>query len=198
MSAEALLSVLVGIGLSAACGFRVFVPLLLMSIASLSGHLALSPGFEWIGTYPALLAFTVATVVEIAGYYIPWVDHLLDLIASPASVVAGIVVMASSIVGVSPFLRWSLAIMAGGGIAATFQAITGLARGASTATTGGLANPLVSTMEAAGASVFSVLAIAVPLLCVVVIAVLLVLICWPGRVLLRRIRSKPVEFGRAR
>ena len=65
---ETFLSILVGIGLSAACGFRVFVPLLVMSIASMSGHLTLSGGFLWIGTYPALLAFAVATMAEIAGY----------------------------------------------------------------------------------------------------------------------------------
>jgi hypothetical protein len=197
MSAETLFSVLVGIGLSAACGFRVFVPLLVMSIASLAGHLTLSSGFEWIGTYAALLAFAVATAMEIAGYYIPWVDHLLDVIASPAAVVAGIIVMASSIVGVSPFLRWSLAIIAGGGIAATFQAITGLARVSSTAMTAGLGNPVVSTLEAAGATAFSVLALTIPLLCVAAIVIFLSLAYWPGRALLRRIRSRTAEQGRS-
>src|SRR5207302_1413632 len=92
MRMETLLSICVGIGLSAACGFRVFVPLLVMSIASLSGHLPLAHGFEWIGSYPALIAFSVATCVEILGYYIPWLHHVLDTIASPAAVVAGGVV----------------------------------------------------------------------------------------------------------
>lgn len=170
---ETLSSILVGIGLSAACGFRVFVPLLVMSIASLSGHLTLSDGFAWIGTYPALVAFAVATLAEIAGYYIPWVDHLLDIIASPAAVVAGIIVMASSVVGVSPFLRWSLAILAGGGIAGTFQAITGLTRASSTATTAGLGNPIVATVEAAGATAFSILSIAVPVIGLAAVLLLL-------------------------
>jgi hypothetical protein len=191
MTAETVLSILVGIGLSAACGFRVFVPLLVMSVASTSGHLTLSSGFEWIGTNPALVAFAVATAAEIAGYYIPWVDNLLDLIASPAAVVAGIIVMASSVAGVNPFIRWSLAIIAGGGIAATFQTITGLARATSTATTAGLGNPVVSTMEAAGATAFSILAIAIPLAGVAAIAILLALAYWPGRALLWRTRSTP-------
>ncbi len=189
MSAETLLSVFVGIGLSAACGFRVFVPLLVTSIASLSGHLTLSPGFEWIGTYPALVAFAVATVVEIAGYYIPWVDHLLDVIAGPAAVLAGIRVTASSVVGVSPFLRWTLAIIAGGGAAATFQTVTGLTRMASGVATAGLGNPIVATVEAIGATTLSVLAVALPIAGVALIALILVLIYWPGRALLRRIRS---------
>jgi len=178
---EILLSVLVGVGLSAACGFRIFVPPLVMSIAALSGHLTLVPGFEWIGTYPALLAFAVATILEIAGYYIPWVDHLLDLIASPAAVVAGIMVMASTVTGMSPLLRWSLAIIAGGGIAGTVQAITGLTRMASTATTAGLGNPVVATVEAGGSIALSVMAIAIPIIATVTVVVILVIVCWLGR-----------------
>src|SRR6266404_3033095 len=104
---ETLLSICVGVGLSAACGFRVFVPLLVMSIAAASGHLTLAHGFEWIGSNPALVAFSVATVVEIAAYYIPWVDNLLDAIATPAAVIAGTLVTASMVTGTSPFLKWT-------------------------------------------------------------------------------------------
>src|SRR5579859_1441024 len=117
MSMDTLLSVCIGIGLSAACGFRVFVPLLVMNIASLSGHLTLAHSFEWIGSYPALIAFSVATCVEIAGYYIPWVDHALDTIATPAAIVAGTLVTASVVSDMSPFLKWTLAAIAGGGAA---------------------------------------------------------------------------------
>src|SRR6266480_1903126 len=108
---ETFLSVCLGIGLSAACCFRIFVPLLVMSIAALSGHLSLAHGFEWIGSYPALIAFSVATCLEIAGYYIPWLDHLLDTIATPAAIVAGTIVTASIVTDVSPFLKWTLAII---------------------------------------------------------------------------------------
>src|SRR6185503_2730808 len=94
---DTLTSIFLGIGLSAACGFRVFVPLLFMSVASLSGHLTLAPGFAWIGTYPALISFAVATGLEVGGYYIPWLDHLLDTLASPAAVVAGTVATAAMV-----------------------------------------------------------------------------------------------------
>ncbi len=181
MNAETLLSILVGVGLSAACGFRVFMPPLVMSLASLSGHLTLAPGFEWIGTYPALLAFAVATTLEIAGYYLPWVDHMLDLVASPAAVVAGIIAMASTMTGMSPLLRWSLAIIAGGGVAGTVQAITGLTRVASAATTAGLGNPIVATVEAVGSITISLLAIAIPVFATVAIAAFLLLFFGPGR-----------------
>jgi hypothetical protein len=184
-----LLGVIVGLGLSAACGFRIFVPLLVMSIASLSGHLALSPGFEWIGTYPALAAFSVATILEIAGYYIPWVDHLLDIIGAPAAVIAGIIVMASSVSDMSPFLKWSLAIIAGGGVAGTFHAVTAAARGALSAGTAGMGNPALSTLEAGGATLFSVLAIAIPFVAIAAVAVILALTCRMLRGILRRRRS---------
>ncbi len=167
---ETLLSIFLGIGLSAACGFRVFVPLLVMSIASLAGHLTLTPGFQWIGTYPALLTFAVATVVEIAGYYIPWVDHLLDTVATPAAVVAGTVVTASIVTGMSPMLKWTLAVIAGGGAAGLVQGTTVVTRAASTATTGGLGNPLLATIELGGAVLTSIAAILVPVAVVVVFA----------------------------
>lgn len=189
---ETLLSVLVGVGLSAACGFRVFVPLLAISIASLSGHLTLSSGFEWMGTYPALVSFAIATVLEIAGYYIPWIDHFLDIVASPAAVIAGMIAMASSVAGLSPFLRWSLAIIAGGGIAATIQMITGLTRLTSSSATAGLMNPLVSTAEAAGATAFSAMALIIPIICVAILLIFLALAYWPGRAMLRRFRPKSV------
>ncbi len=192
---ETFLSVLVGIGLSAACGFRIFVPLLAISIASLSGHLDLSSGFEWMGTYPALVAFAAATVLEIAGYYVPWVDHFLDVIAAPAAVVAGVVAMASSVAGFSPFLRWALAIIAGGGIAGGFHALTGLTRLTSSSTTGGIGNPVVSTAEAAGATAFSAMAILIPIVCIIILVILVALAYRPGRAMLQRLRSGPGETG---
>lgn len=162
---DTVLSVLLGLGLSAACGFRVFVPLLIMSLASRPGVglLVLGDHFSWIGTTPALIAFAVATVVEIAGYYIPWVDNFLDMVASPTAVAAGILVSASAMTGdVSPFLKWTLAILAGGGTAAIFQGATTAARHISSFTTGGLANPILATAESGGAAILAVLAIVLP------------------------------------
>ena len=182
---ETALSVLVGIGLSTACGFRVFVPLLVMSLASMSGHLALAPGFAWIGSYPALIAFSVATCLEIAGYYIPWVDHLLDTLATPAAIVAGTVVTASVVTDMSPFLRWTLAVIAGGGAAGLVQATTVVARGASTATTGGLGNPLVATVESVAAITTSVLVLVAPLVTLIILVAVLAIF---GRKLVRKWR----------
>jgi hypothetical protein len=189
LNMDTALSICVGIGLSAACGFRVFVPFLILSIASLSGHATLASHFQWIGTYPALIAFSVATALEIGGYYIPWIDHLLDTLATPAAVVAGIIVTGSMLTKVDPFLQWSLAVIAGGGIAGAVQAGTVLTRAASTATTGGLGNPLVATAEL-GLSLFaSILALVAPILAALLVLVLGIFF---GRKLWKRFRpSQP-------
>ncbi|MCK5595837.1 MAG: DUF4126 domain-containing protein [Candidatus Eisenbacteria sp.] len=178
---EIALSVLIGIGLAAACGFRVFVPFLVVSIAAMSGHLELAPGFEWMGTYYALVAFAAATLLEVAAYYVPWLDNLLDTIAIPVAVVAGAVITASVIGDMSPFLRWTLAVIAGGGTAAAVQAATVALRGTSAVTTGGLANPVVSTGELGGSAVVATLAVVLP-----IVAVALVIIMGAFLVRLRR------------
>ena len=167
---EALLMVLLGIGLSATCGFRVFIPLFGMGLAAQSGHLTLAPEFAWIGEPAALIAFGAAAGLEIAAYYIPWVDNLLDSIASPAAVVAGVIVSAAVMTDMSPVLKWSLALIAGGGAAATVQGITVVVRGASSASTGGAANPVVSTGEAAVAVAGTSLSILSPVVAVVLLA----------------------------
>ena len=186
---ETLLSICLGIGLSAACGFRIFVPMLVMNIAALSGHLTLAHGFEWLGSYPATIAFSIATALEIAGYYIPWLDHLLDTIATPAAVVAGTIVTASMVTDMSPFLRWTLAVIAGGGAAGLVQSTTVVARGASAVTTGGLGNPVVATAELGGSLITSLLTLVAPVLAVAVLVTLGIVF---GRKLVRKFRVRSV------
>lgn len=173
-SLETLTSLLMGLGLAAACGFRVFVPLFIMSLASHGGYLELSEGFAWIGTSPALLAFAVATLLEIGAYYIPWVDSVLDTLTVPAAIVAGSLVTASTLTGVDPFLSWTLAAIGGGGTAGLVQLTTTAARQASLLTTGGLANPIVSTAEATGSFLLATLAVLVPVIAVSLIFVLFI------------------------
>jgi hypothetical protein len=160
---EPILAILIGIGLAAACGFRIFVPFLVMSVAANSGHLALSPGFEWIGTEVAIATFLAATILEIGAYYVPFLDNLLDSVATPASFIAGTVIMASMVSDFSPYLRWALAIIAGGGVAASVQSLTTIARLTSSATTGGLGNPVLSTVEAGGSTLLSIAAAFIPI-----------------------------------
>lgn len=186
---DTVISVVLGIGLSAACGFRVFVPFLVLGIAARTGHVALGPSFAWMTTTPALIALGVATAIEIAAYYVPWLDHAMDVIATPAAIVAGVVMTASVVTGIDPMLKWALAGIAGGGIAGTVQALTVGARKVSLLTTGGLANPVVSTAELGFSVGLAVLAIALPLLA---LATVVWALFFGVRYVVRRLRGDTV------
>lgn len=153
---------MIGLGLSAACGFRVFLPPLVAGIAAKFGYLDLAAGFQWLGSSPALIAFGVAATCEILGYYVPWVDNALDAVAAPAAVIAGTILSASMLGDIGPLSKWSLALIAGGGSAGLLHTATACLRGGSTLTTGGASNPLLSTFEAGSAVTVSVLAIFLP------------------------------------
>lgn len=170
---DTFISLLLGVSLSAACGFRVFVPLLVVSVAAIVGHLDLPANVAWLGTDHALIAFAVASSVEIAGYYIPWFDHLLDLVATPLAIVAGTVVTAATAPDMSPLAQWTLAAIAGGGAAGLTKGLLNTLRLSSTATSGGLTNPILSTVELIASLGLSALAIALPAVAgILVVAVL--------------------------
>ncbi len=158
-----------------------------MNLAALAGHLHPAAGFDWIASYGATGAFSTATVVEILAYYLPGLDHFLDLIASPAAVVAGTITTASMIAEMSPFLRWTLAIIAGGGAAALVQGSTVALRIKSSGLTAGLGNFLVASAEGLGAALTSLLAILVPILCLIFIGTFCIwVIRKAGRLFFRR------------
>jgi hypothetical protein len=175
---ETISSILLGIGLSAATGFRIFVPFLVASIASMAGVLPLSESFEWIGTYPALIAFGAATILEIGAYYIPWFDNLLDTIATPAAFIAGAILMVAVVSGMPPLAKWGLAIIAGSGAAGIVQTGTSVTRLTSTTTTGGVGNPVVSTVEAGSSFGLSVMAVLLPFVAGLIVIILLF---WLGK-----------------
>lgn len=176
--AELAMAICLGVGLAAACGFRVFVPLFIASIALQAGWIPaanLAPGFAWVATPAAAVAFGLATLLEIGGYYVPWLDNLLDSIATPAAVIAGTLASAAFLGGMDPMLQWGTALLAGGGAAAATQVFTVTTRAASTATTGGMGNPIVSTAEAGSSIALTLLAIVLPILAA---AVVLLAVVW--------------------
>ena len=183
---EAILSLGVGMGLAAAAGLRVFLPLLLVGTAARFGWVELAGDFQWLASGLSLGALGVASLLEIAGYYIPWVDHLLDLVAGPAAILAGVLVTAAVTTDLPPAIRWAAAIVAGGGMAGVVQGLTTLARVKSTAATGGLGNPVLATLEWIGSLATSMVAILLPALALVVVAGLLLLAARIGRRVVRR------------
>jgi hypothetical protein len=193
---DAVIVILLGIGLAASCGFRIFAPMLVVSAATNAGYLDVAQGFEWLGSWPALLAFAVAAVVEIGAFYVPWLDNALDTIASPIAMIAGAVLFAAVAVEIDPFLKWTLAIIAGGGSAAIVQGGTVLTRLASTSTTAGLANFLLSTLETIAGFAFSALAIALPIATFIILAVLTGVMYIAGRRFLKRMSSRDSNSSR--
>lgn len=186
---QIVLGVMVGVGLSAACGCRVFIPLLVMSIAAKAGHLTFSPGFEWIGSWIAIIAFAVATVVEIVAFCVPYIDNVLDWIALPCAIVAGTIVTAVCVSDVSPFLRWTLAVI-GGGVALSVQAATMGIRGTSSVTTAGFGNIPVAAGEATASLGLSFLAVFLPIVALAVTIVLVVVLVLLARKLRRRLKRR--------
>ena len=191
-SFDLLFGVALGIGLAAATGFRVFVPLLIAGLAARAGWLPLVDSFAWLQSTPALAALGTAAAVEILAFYIPGLDHLLDVLAGPLTVIAGVLASASVMVDLPPEVRWPIAVIAGGGIAGITKATTAMVRAKGALVTGGLSNPVVSTAETAGAATVSILAIVAPLLC---LAVAIVMVAWALR---RWRRSRSPDRSRPR
>jgi len=181
MDFELLAAGMLGFALAAATGLRVFLPLLLAGLAARWGHVALADGFAWLGATPALVTFAAATVVEVAAYQVPWLDHLLDTIATPLAAIAGTLIMAATLLDLDPAVRWPLAIIAGGGVASLVQATTAGLRLLSTATTGGFGNPVVAAGETGASFGLVVLAILVPLVSALIVMALLALVVFRHR-----------------
>lgn len=195
---DMLFSIILGIGLAACCGFRVFAPVLALAIAARAGAVHLDPSMAWLASDVALLALGAAAVLEIGAYFIPWLDNALDVAATPSAVIAGTLVAASQFSFASSasgdLMKWSLALIAGGGAAAAVQAATVAVRATSTALTGGIANPLVGAVESGAAVVGSIAAIVVPLAVVgLLLGVTLVMVWWVRR--RRAARPQPVMLS---
>jgi hypothetical protein len=170
---DTVVELMLAISLSSAAGFRVFVPLLVLSASAVLGHMDLPTNFDWLENPQALGLFAIAAILEVLGYAIPWLDHALDLVATPAAVLAGTVMTASLAPEMDPLVKWTLALVAGGGTAGLTKAVMNLLRGTSTAATGGLANPIFAALELLVAVTLSALAVTLPIAAgVVVIGIL--------------------------
>lgn len=176
MNPDTILSILIGIGLAASVGFRIFVPLFTLSIATYYNLIPLNENWEWVGSNTAIITLGIATLVEIVAYLIPWLDNLLDTIAIPLAAIAGTAVMISTVADLSPVITWALAIIAGGGTATAVKASTSTTRLASTATTAGFANPIITTVETGTSILISTLAVFVPILAIIFVLLILWLI----------------------
>ena len=172
---EVIIALCLGITLSAACGFRVFIPPLAMSLAAIYGHFPLSSGFEWLGSTEAAIALGIATILEIAAYYIPFVDNLLDTVQVPIAVGIGTIITAATLGHTDPVVQWTLAAIAGGGTAGIMGTLASFTRLASTGLTGGLGNFIVATVEAIGSISLSILGLTFPLWTAAIVLTILII-----------------------
>ncbi len=159
---EYAISIFLGIALAASCGFRTFVPLLVANIASQISLAHFSDGFAWMGTWISFAIFLTATLIEAGTYYVPWLDHALDLVAKPLAIVAGSLLAVSFLGDIDPTLKWVLGIIAGGGTAGIVAAGTVATRAISTSTTAGAGNFIVTSSENAASVAFSILSFIIP------------------------------------
>ncbi|WP_350287007.1 DUF4126 domain-containing protein [uncultured Croceitalea sp.] len=176
MTSETIISIFLGIGLSASAGFRVFLPLFALSLAAYFNVWQLNDSWVWIGSLAAVLTLGVATIAEVFAYFIPWFDNVLDSIAIPLAAIAGTAVMVSTVADLDPVITWSLAIIAGGGTASAIKGANAAGRLTSSATTGGLANPIVSTVETGTAVAVSTASILVPPIAIILVILILIFI----------------------
>jgi hypothetical protein len=183
---ELAMALALGVALAAAAGLRVFIPLLLASAAAHFGYFEPSPAFAWLASWPALVAFSAAAAVEVAAYYLPGVDHVLDVITAPLALVAGVLLVVAPLGDLSPLWRWSIALVAGAGAAGITQAASTLLRVKSATLTGGVGNPLVATAELGGSLVLSLLALLLPVLALL----LVVFVVWGLLAMRRRMRRQ--------
>ena len=188
-----------GLGLAAASGFRVFIPPFLYGLFLRLDMVPISIPMtgisEWMASDIGLIILGVAMIVEILGYYIPWIDNLLDTIASPAAIIAGVMMMSSTLSDTHPALQWGASIIAGGGVSGTIQIGTVATRAVSTATTGGLGNPIVSTIEAGACILCTILAILLP---IIALFLVIVLVGYSGRQVNKRFFKNspdPIDVG---
>jgi uncharacterized paraquat-inducible protein A len=190
MTSETILSIFLGIGLAASVGFRVFLPLFALSLAAFFGKWELNDSWQWIGSLTAVITLGVAMIIETFAYFIPWVDNVLDGFAVPLAAIAGTTVMVSTVANLDPVVTWSLAIIAGGGTATAIKGASATSRLASTASTGGFANPILSTVETGTAVVVATASIFAPMLAIVLVIIILSIIFW----IYRKIRPRKTNI----
>ncbi len=176
------MATLMGISLAAASGFRVFLPPFLLSLAARFDVIwfldidLVGTQFEFFTSTLAIVVLGIATIAEFAGFYAPWVDNALDSIATPAAIIAGVSMTAIVLEGSDPVVQWAVAIIAGGGVAATIQAATVTTRSLSSTFTFGLGNSTVATGENVASIALTLIAILIPFISAFVVILVVALL----------------------
>jgi hypothetical protein len=186
------LAVLLGLGLSASTGLNTFLPLLLLGSAARFGIAGITLGdkFGWLTSDVALIVLIVASIVEIVADKIPALDHFLDAVGTFVRPLAGGLAAASVLVHVDPTVAAVVGLIIGAPTSFGFHALKSGARVASSATTFGCANPVISLVEDVLSFGLSVLSIFAP----IVVPVALALVFWMLWTLVKKLRRPPAAL----
>ncbi len=182
------LPALLGLGLASATGLRTFLPLLMLALAARFEMFGvrLIDQMDWLVSWPAIAALTTATVAEFAGDKVPAIDHALNAVGYVTRPVAGAVAAGSVFWGVDPAAAAIAGLIVGAPAALAFNAAQTGVRVGSTATTGGLGNPVVSLIEDVLAFLTVIVAFLAPILIPIVLIGLAIVVFR----LARRIRDR--------
>lgn len=167
-----LIAFCLGIGLSAACGIRMFLPLLLIAVNQKFHLLETSYYVDWLDSNLALIILITATLIEISAYYIPLIDHILDVVNVPLVFVAGLLSMASILPDMPLYMDKILGLIVGGSTAVTINGLVGIGRLKSTTLSAGTTNPFYATIENIMTIVITILSFVIP----VIIGIIVILI----------------------
>ena len=181
-----------GFALAASVGLRAFLPLLVAGVLARQGYLSLGESFQWMSTTPALIVFGSAVVFEVLGDKVPGLDHMLDAGGVFVKPVAGTLLAASLFTTLDPLAAATLGLVGGGAIAGVVAAAKGTTRLASTGTTAGFANPLLSLFEDGAAVGGIALAFLIPVIAAILaLAILVYCAVKLTRGMRRRSRASP-------
>ena len=159
-----LISICLAIGLAAACGFRVFIPPFLYGLFYRADLVTLNESWIWMGNDWIIILFGLASLLEISSTFLPWIDNILDIVATPSAIVAGTILASNCLDGIDPGLKWILSLICGIGVTGSFQVSTVVGRGLSSFFTGGLGNPIFALIEDINAIFISIIVILYPIL----------------------------------
>ncbi|MGD1865674.1 MAG: DUF4126 domain-containing protein [Phormidesmis sp.] len=168
---NALVSLCIGVGLSTSTGFRILVPFASLNAAALFGGFTLPPEMAWLNSYPAFFGLLIGTLIEVAAFYVPWVNDALDTVEFPAAVIAGTYLTGTFAADLPTLMQWSLAIFAGGGSAGAIQGLTSVTRLTSNTATGGCATPVTASVEWLSALVLAILSLTLPVLAIALVII---------------------------
>src|SRR5271165_2941253 len=177
LSTQAILALLTALGLSSTAGFRAYLPLLAVAVGSSvdSSALPLQPGFQTLKSPPLIIILGVLVILEFIVDKVPVIDHLSDAVHTVIRPLSGAIIMAGTQNSLSDMSPW-LAAGVGALAALVFHTAKATVRPVVSATTAGVGNPIVSTIEDVIAAAIAILSILAPVIAAVVVVVLAVLL----------------------